>query len=111
VGAAEGVDGDDRLAILQMLERVGDNDYQLGDHLDLPFLIGRMVYQLDEPDRAIQWYEGSLRQSGDHEATLFNIGLCHEAAGRQQEARAMFERALTIRPTYELAKQRLAEIR
>ena len=110
VGATEGVDGDDRLALLQMLERVGANDYQLGDHLDLPFLIGRMTYQLDEPDRAIQWYEGSLRQSGDHEATYFNMGLCHEAAGRLEKARELFQRALEVKPTYELARQRLAAI-
>jgi hypothetical protein len=106
----EGLDGLDRgkrEAVRRVILRCEDNDYDLGDHLDLPFVTGRQLYRMDFSEEAILRFERSLARTGPHEATFYNLGLCYEALGDCARARSWFERAVRIRSGYALARERL----
>ncbi len=107
----DGLDEGDRLAIAAIARRVSENDYHLGDHLDLPFIVGRILYQISETDDALVLYKASLAESGEHEATWYNVGLCLECQEKKDEAIEAYERALAIKPGYELAQERLEDLR
>ncbi|MHC4390048.1 MAG: tetratricopeptide repeat protein [Planctomycetota bacterium] len=100
-----------RHTVRAILDRVQRLDFQLGDHLDLNFLVGRIRYKLSDYAEALQDYRRSLETVGPHEATHYNLGLCHEALGELELAVSAHERALERNPNYDLAKDRLARVR
>lgn len=105
-----GLDPDDREALVQALQRVEPLDYALGDHLDLPFLLGRIYYRLDDLPRALELYTRSLKQTGPHEATHYNLALCYDAQGRREAAAEQYRLALGLHPGYLDAEARLAKV-
>lgn len=107
----EKLDDEDVRALVWVMERVAENDYRLGDHLDLPFLLGRIYYRLDDCERALVCFQDSLETSGPHEATYYNIGLCRELDGDAAGALAMFARALELKPRYLDAAERMRKLR
>ena len=43
---------------------------------DLPFAIGLLLYEMEDYEDALEFFEASLEQHGPHAATEHNIALC-----------------------------------
>jgi TolA-binding protein len=48
---------------------------------DLPFAIGRLMYEMGDYEDALGFFEDSIEQYGRHPATEHNIRLCEEQLG------------------------------
>ena len=66
--------------------------------------------QISARDRAIAEYETSQRVNADRPESHVNLGLLWATLGREAEARAAFEEALTIDPRFVPAAANLADL-
>jgi len=80
-----------------------------GEEHDFEFILGRAFCLGDDFSEAIAWYERSLRRD-EHWVTLTNLSTLYEHAGRFDEARRGYLRALELKPDYEKARRRLARL-
>lgn len=80
-----------------------------GDEYDFEFILGRAFCLNDDYTAAIAWYERSLDKDL-HWVTLTNLATLYEHAGRFEDARRGYLRALDLKPDYEKASQRLSEM-
>jgi tetratricopeptide (TPR) repeat protein len=55
-------------------------------------------------DEALAFFEISLRELGPSAATSYNMGRCHEGAGRPAQALERMKEACDIDPAFERAK-------
>jgi tetratricopeptide (TPR) repeat protein len=78
--------------------------FPIGDGRDVPFEIGFVMYGMRRYTEALYYYERSIEFHGAHEATLFNMGLCHYQLGQSPLALELFDRALEVSPTYGSAR-------
>jgi len=80
-----------------------------GDQHDFEFVLGRAFCLDDDFSQAIAWYERSLRRD-EHWVTWTNLAALYEHDGRFDDARKGYVRALELKPDYEKAQRRLAEL-
>ena len=77
--------------------------------LDAHLSLGDLL-QASMPDEAAHHYAAVLAQDAAHTGALNNLGLIHKAAGRLAEARALFERAVMLRPDMHEACNNLGNV-
>jgi tetratricopeptide (TPR) repeat protein len=53
-------------------------------------------------DEAKQLYKHALTQNPVHAKSHYNLGILHQAAGREQEARYWYERASVLDPALQV---------
>ena len=75
-----------RAALARGMAAVWDNFFKLEKAQDIPFAIGMIFYNIDEPKLALTYYELSIQHFGEQEETLFNIALAKEQLAEQTEA-------------------------
>jgi len=78
----------------------------------LAFYCGMVLMEFRFHDEALAFFEISLRDLGPSAATSYNMGRCHEGAGRPTQALERMKEACDIDPTFEparLAINKLAE--
>ncbi|PKN59302.1 MAG: hypothetical protein CVU56_01165 [Deltaproteobacteria bacterium HGW-Deltaproteobacteria-14] len=80
-----------------------------GEDHDFEFVLGRAFCLDDDFSEAIAWYERSL-QRDEHWVTLTNLATLYEHDGRFDDARRGYLRALELKPDYEKARRRLANL-
>ena len=89
-----------RRALAEALERTAENDYPVGDGMDVPFEVGRIFWRMGMAEDALRFYNVSLSVHGEHPVTHYNIGLCHHKMGNLDDADASFARSLSMDPEY-----------
>jgi hypothetical protein len=78
VGDADAAAQEDlRTALFEVYER----HYAVPGDEDLPFAIGRLMYEMGDYEDALEFFEDSIEQYGAHSATEHNIRLCEEQLG------------------------------
>jgi tetratricopeptide (TPR) repeat protein len=70
---------------------------------DVLFELGRVLVNIGRYAPAMLLFEESRWWSGEHHVAWYNLGLCHQRAGRFRQAAACHERSLELDPTYALA--------
>jgi hypothetical protein len=78
VGSADAAALEDLRAALF---EVHDRHYAVPGDEDLPFAIGRLMYEMGDYEDALEFFEASIEQYGPHSATEHNIRLCEEQLG------------------------------
>jgi tetratricopeptide (TPR) repeat protein len=53
-----------------------DRHYAVPGEGDLPFAIGLLLYEMEDYEDALEFFEASLEQHGSDAATEHNISLC-----------------------------------
>jgi Putative S-adenosyl-L-methionine-dependent methyltransferase len=82
-----------RRDLAELVGRVWENYYHIGEARDLPFELATLLYALGEHAGSLGLFEASLRLYGDDPRTRWNMGLCHAGLGRSEEAARCFAEA------------------
>jgi tetratricopeptide (TPR) repeat protein len=104
------VEGADREALLDVLDRVWDGYFPLGEELDLAHWIAGLLYTMDEYERALVFFERSIAVYGRDCGTLFNMAACHRLLGRVDRAQELLLLVLAHDPDNAAAAELLATI-
>ena len=83
--------------------RMWDNYYPLGEEVDLAFLTGVLLYELDLCDRAIDLFEHSLRLYGQNAGTHCNLAMCWFQLGHYDRATEHISTTLQLEPGHRAA--------
>jgi tetratricopeptide (TPR) repeat protein len=62
----------------EALFAIADHHYAVPGDEDLPFAIGRLMYEMGDYEDALDFFEQSIELYGPHPATEHNIKLCEE---------------------------------
>jgi tetratricopeptide (TPR) repeat protein len=93
------------------IQQVWEGDYPLGeDEEDLAFHLGMLLYVIDQPERALTFFEHSLRLCDQEPGTHFNLGMCHIQLRQDDRARECFERALAVDAEFTQAQEMLTQM-
>ncbi|HEX3528571.1 MAG TPA: tetratricopeptide repeat protein [Thermoanaerobaculia bacterium] len=95
--AAE-LDRDERRAVGQVIDRVWELYFPLGEELDLANAIARLLYEMDDYRRALDFFQRSLDGYGAATGTLANMASCHHMLGDNAAARTLLQSALEHDP-------------
>jgi tetratricopeptide (TPR) repeat protein len=93
-----GADARRRREIRDAVLAAWPNYLHLGEPYDVPFNFALVLYQVRAYADARALFGESLRLYGNDAATHWNIGLCHVALGKPQEAQASFRHARRLAP-------------
>lgn len=116
IGLGEGVvsaaepDNEQRLALLECLDKVEANIFHLPNRKDYYFEFARVFQILGVFERALNHYMRSVEFTGPEWAALFNIGTCLNALERYEEALDYFRRALDKDPSSDLTREWIANV-
>ena len=95
------------------ISKLWDNYYHLGDcehGKDIAFELGRVCYGLTLFERALEFYQISVKLYGEHHITSHNTGLCQFALLKYKEAKVFFQQAIHLNPQYDKSKTWLEKI-
>ncbi len=84
--------------LLDGTKEVIDNIYLMPGAHDTYFDVGLLHHAVDQPLKAIEYYEQSREYFGENFSLLYNMALCQYAAGNNDKARELFEQAKTMNP-------------
>ncbi len=77
---------DQHRALNDAIDRVWDLYYPLGEEGDLADAIARLLYEMNDYRRALEYFGRSLELSGAKEDTLANLAACRQLLGREEQA-------------------------
>ena len=97
--------------IIRGMPRVWENYYMLDLDKDIAFEIGRFFYGIRDYTNALNFYVESTSTVGEHHVTYHNQGLCHYSRGYLEVALAHFEKAVTLNPDYEKARNWVEKVK
>lgn len=109
-GKAGDWQGSFRRALLKALARIGEHHYPLGITRDVPYRIGRLYQQLDQPEPAVVWFQRSLDERGDHHLPHYRLAQCHRSRGDAQAARVHALRCVEAKPAFSDGKRLLLKL-
>jgi len=95
---AAGVDRDGRRAVGQVIDHVWELYFPLGEELDLANAIARLLYEMDDYRRALDFFQRSLDVYGAATGTLTNMAACHHMLGDDETARTLLQTVLEHDP-------------
>jgi tetratricopeptide (TPR) repeat protein len=72
--------------------------------------IGRFYYGIREYEKALNFYNESVKGVGQHHVTFHNQGLCLYSLGRTELALENFKKALLMCPEYEKARSWIEKV-
>lgn len=78
---------------------IAENLYIVPDCEDTYFTIGLFLYEIDEFEEALKYYEKSLHFFDEDHSTLYNAGLCYFHLEHYEKALEAFKRALQLKPS------------
>ncbi len=102
---ADAMTDDERLETRAAIAQAWRLYFHLGEREDLPFALGRLLYELDFLDDAAELFHSSLALYGEHPQTTFNLALCAQYAQRPQEAAGWIRRTLELDPAHQEARE------
>ncbi|WP_298737492.1 SAM-dependent methyltransferase [uncultured Chitinophaga sp.] len=89
---------------------IEEHFYMLPKTPDTFFDIGVFFQEIQHYERALEYYEKSIRHFGEKDITLYNMGLCHYHLNQPAAAVESFSAALQQNPTYIMARGWIAQI-
>ncbi len=89
----EDATGAARADLVDLIRQVWENYFHIGEDRDLAFDFALFLHALGAQDAALELFEASLRLHGDDPRTRWNMGLCHLAEGRVEQATRCFATA------------------
>ncbi len=78
---------------------------------DVLFQLGRMYYNQNETDKAIQQFLLTLTANPNHSNALYSLGIAYEKQGRTKDAITAFEAVLVLNPDVQEIKDRIAKLK
>ncbi len=96
-------DVNQRQDLIAGLPRIRAAYYRVNPENDLDFRLGYLAFNLQAHEQAIEYFEASIRNNGEHADKFFNIALCHNLLGRPEQARRWNNRSLQLDPASEEA--------
>jgi tetratricopeptide (TPR) repeat protein len=106
-GYARISDIDDLKEKMAMIEA---NFFMLPQTIDTFFDIGVFFQETMHYDKALEYYEKSIRSFGEKDTTLYNMGLCYYFLNQPQESIKKFSDALDHNPKYIMARGWISQI-
>jgi len=91
------------------VENVWDMYFPLGEDLDLANRIAGLLYAMDDPERALTYFERSMAIYGPDTGTLHNMAACYHLLGEHAGAAALLHKVLEYDSANESARMLLAE--
>ena len=85
------------------LEKIWEHYYFLDHEKDIAFEIARTYYGLKKYQKALKFYNNSIRLHGDHYISFHNQGLCFYNLKDLKSAMALFQKSLIANPSYSKA--------
>jgi tetratricopeptide (TPR) repeat protein len=79
---------------------VWDRYFPIGEHYDLAFAVGRLLYRLAYYDEAAGFFQRSTELVGPDPATAYNEALCEQQLGNLARARELIEASLELDPDF-----------
>ncbi len=101
---------------LLLAERYADAERAIGamlylDLAGLAFSVGRLLQQKGLHEAALSFLLKAREEEPENADTYFLIGECAAQGGNEEDARTMYQMALSLNPRLSLARQRLAAMR
>jgi len=90
------------------LETAWEQHFYIGEDEDIEFLFAALFFAIGDYDRSIQLYDVSRERHGEHHVTWHNIGVISLRRDRYDEAIALFDKSLALKPDYAAAKKNRA---
>jgi hypothetical protein len=94
-----------RQEVLRGIQLAWEQYYPIGESDDLPFGLGVLSFNLARHADALEFFEVSLREYGDHPRTTLNVALCLYHLRRLPRTLSMLDRTLELDPANELARE------
>jgi len=92
-----------RQEMLRGIQLAWEQYYPIGESDDLPFGLGVLSFNLACHADALEFFEVSLREYGDHPRTTLNVALCLYHLRRLPQTLSMLDRTLELDPANEIA--------
>ncbi len=92
-----------RQEVLRGIQLAWAQYYPIGESDDLPLGLGMLLFTLERYADALEFFELSLRQSGDDPRTTLNLALTLYRLQRLPETVAWLDRTLELDPANEIA--------
>jgi len=89
----------DQMALLELIPKVWENYYHLGDRTDVAFSLAKLCFVMARFKEAHTFLEHSLRLYGPDANVYLNLALCCGALGDEAGARAAANRAVAEDPS------------
>ncbi len=89
-----------RKEVLRTITRVWANYYWMGERYDLAFELGLLAHGYGGHTEALAFFAESVALHGDDPRTRWDMGLCHWAMGRVDEALMCFGASALLDPTF-----------
>ena len=96
--------------IYRDVTKVYERFYPLSSDCDVSFDCGRILMGLRQYAEAVSLFLASLRQTGEHHVTVYNIGICLFHVKRYRTARAAFQRSIELNGAYRDAASWLTRV-
>lgn len=100
VASLEGSSAEDRRRLREILPLVWEQHFPLGMSKDVPYAIANIFENLGDLTDAMQFYQYSREELGDHPFTLYRLARCCEMAGDTTQAQDFGQQALQLDPDY-----------
>ncbi|MNH93307.1 Tetratricopeptide repeat protein [compost metagenome] len=111
--------------IMELLPEIGDEDqedlrriiftvwdwhYPMEQKNDLAFNCGLLLYQMDEYEDALWFFEHSMNDHEEHISVFYNMAICYYQLNRDREAIHAADQALSLDPHHEGARTLMDKI-
>jgi hypothetical protein len=107
---AEEFTDDERFLTLQLIAKVWDGYYPLGEDKDLAYEIGLLLYKINFYEEAITFFELSEKIYGQKEGVLFAKVLIHDMLGNKDVSARLLNELLAKFPDFQPAQELLSEL-
>jgi len=82
-------------------QRIGENYYPLANKkADVAFELGRVMMGIKEFALAINFFQDSQKNFGEHHINWYNMGICYRYVDKMEKALNCFDRSLELQPQY-----------
>ncbi|WP_034292934.1 tetratricopeptide repeat protein [Herbaspirillum sp. RV1423] len=87
-----------------LVDRSWDSYFPLGEENDLAFEIGCLLYELDDFDGALSYFERTEQLYGANPGVWYNMAACLQQLGQDRPAQTLLENVLRVMPDNEGAR-------
>lgn len=95
--------------LAQLIDKVWDAYYPLGEKLDLGYQLGCLLYSILEYQAALRYFHYSVSIYGAFTGIYYNMALCHELLGQKKQAIELLQKVLLSDPSNKTALEKLSQ--
>lgn len=93
-----------------LIDRSWDRYFALGEENDLAFEIGCLLYELDDVDGALSYFQRAEQLYGANPGVWYNMAACLQQLGQDQAAQVLLEQVLRVMPENQGARALLEQL-